>query len=293
MDDDIETAQISKASAGLYIIATPIGNLSDITERALKTLKQLDYLACEDTRTTKKLLNRFSIQPRLLCYNDHSTESTRQYITQLILEGNAVGLVSDAGTPLISDPGYKLVRSVQDNALYVTTLPGASSVIAALTLSGLPTNRFLFEGFLPSKQQARLHALEMLKPIPTTLVFFESARRLQASLEDLSSMLGNREAAVIREITKLYEETRRDTLPNLVEHYKEAGNPKGEVVIVVAPPAAQTCDAASLDIALEAALEDMSLKDAVSYVTEQSELPKKMVYQRALELKNGNNDKKT
>lgn len=289
MSDSIEVTNRSKASAGLYIIATPIGNRGDITERAINLLKECDYLACEDTRTTQKLLTHLGIKPKLLSYNDHSTENVRHKIIQLIEAGHKVGLVSDAGTPLISDPGYKLVRQAQEHGLYITTLPGASSVIAALTLSGLPTDRFLFEGFLPSKQHARQTALETLKPIPATLVFFESARRLQAALEDFYTVLGNRETAVIREITKLFEETKRDTLSNLITYYKERGNPKGEVVIVVAPPAKTTFDITHLDTAIDTALQDMSLKDAVHYVTEQTGLPKKQVYQRALERKNADN----
>lgn len=274
----------SKVSAGLYIVATPIGNIKDITLRALEILQAVDIIACEDTRTSQKLLSHYGIHQKTISYHDHSTDRTREHLLGLIAEGKSVALISDAGTPLISDPGYKLVRTAQENGLLVTTLPGASSVPAALTLSGLPTNRFLFEGFLPPRSQARITALTPLKPIPATLVFFEAARRLPETLADMLSVFGNREVAVMREITKLYEETRRGTLETLLAYYTENGAPKGEVVLVVAPPEAEVADSTTLDSALENALRTMSVKDAAQYVSAQTGLPKKQVYARALEL---------
>lgn len=282
MDDDTsQIPTVCKVEAGLYIIATPIGNMGDITERALNTLRQADAIACEDTRVSQKLLSRHGIKSKLIVYNDHSDDKSRHYILELLEQGKVIALISDAGTPLISDPGYKLVREAQDKGLPVTSLPGPCSAIAAITLSGLPSNRFLFEGFLPPRSVARSKALLALKAIPATLVFFEAPHRLQETLVDMQEVLGNREVAVIREITKLYEEVKRDTLANLIAYYTEA--PRGEIVIVVAPPMEETSPE-MLDDALRAALSRMSVKDAVSYVTEQTGLPKKTVYSRALEL---------
>ncbi len=283
MDDD--TSQIPtlcKVEAGLYIIATPIGNMGDITARALETLQQADVIACEDTRVSQKLLSRHGIKTKLVVYNDHSDDKTRDYLVELVAQGKSVALISDAGTPLISDPGYKLVREAQDQGLNVTSLPGPCSAVAAITLSGLPSNRFLFEGFLPPRSVARSKALLALKAIPATLIFFEAPHRLQETLVDMHEVFGNREVAVIREITKLFEEVKRDTLENLITYYTEA--PRGEIVIVVAPPVEETTEE-MLDDALRAALSQMSVKDAVSYVTEQTGLPKKTVYSRALTLK--------
>lgn len=274
----------SKVLAGLYIVATPIGNIKDITLRALETLQAVDIIACEDTRTSQKLLSHYGIHKKTQPYHDHSTDRAREQLLELMEQGKSIALISDAGTPLISDPGYKLVRAVQERGFYITTLPGASSVPAALTLSGLPTHRFLFEGFLPPRSQARITALTSLKPVPATLVFFEAARRLPESLADMLTVFGNREVAVVREITKLYEEARRGTLETLIRYYEDNGAPKGEVVLVVAPPEEEVTDSNTLDIALENALHTMSVKDAAHYVAAQTGLPKKQVYARALEL---------
>lgn len=284
MHDTTQQSTASKVTAGLYITATPIGNIKDLTLRALDVLKSVDVIACEDTRTTQKLLSHYGIHTKVIPYHDHSTEQTREHILRRIEQGESVALVSDAGTPLISDPGYKLVRMAQERNLAVTTLPGASSVLAALTLSGLPTNRFLFEGFLPPRQQARIKVLIPLKPLPATLVFFEAARRLTETLEDMLAVFGNREVAVVREITKFFEETRRAPLQELLPHYQQQGDPKGEVVIVVAPPEEQA-DENTLDDALAKALLTMSVKEAAQFVSAQTGLPKKQVYARALEMK--------
>lgn len=287
MTDDItELLSPSKVTAGIYIVATPIGNIKDITLRALETLKSVDIIACEDTRMTQKLLSYYNIHTKLMQYHDHSSEETRQYILNLAGQGKSIALVSDAGTPLISDPGYKLIRTAQEQGIAITTLPGASSVPAAITLAGLPSNRFLFAGFLPNKQQARQNALLPLKPIDTTLIFFESARRLPEMLADMLEIFGNREAAVVREISKLYEEAKRDSLENLVAYYQEYGAPKGEVVVLVAPPEDEITTEDDLDSALKKALETMSVKDAAQYVAKQTGLPKKQVYARALSCRN-------
>ncbi len=235
--DSSQTLQpTSGQPPGLYIVATPIGNLRDITLRALDALNAADLIVCEDTRVSGKLLSHYGISKPTLSYNDHNGPERRPKIMAALTEGKCVALVSDAGTPLVSDPGYKLVREAIERGFYVTTLPGASSVLSALCLSGLPTDRFLFAGFLPAKKEACRKAIQTLANVPSTLVLFESARRLPETLALLQEVLGNREAAVVREITKLYEESRRGTLQELHAHYEKAGAPKGEVVIVVGPP---------------------------------------------------------
>lgn len=266
----------------LYIIATPIGNMQDITLRALETLKNVSLIACEDTRMTHRLLSHYGIKARMMCYNDFSTEKDRHRIIEAIKEGETVALVSDAGTPLISDPGYKLVEKARDEEIPVITLPGASSVIAALTVAALPTNRFLFEGFLPPKKAGRIAALLALKTIEGSLVFFESARRLTETLTDMQEALGNRNATVVRELTKHYEEIRHGTLEELHSYYSQS-EPKGEIVIVVGPPGVVTDDD-MLDQLLHEALETMSVKEAVTAISVRTSFPRKYIYSRALEL---------
>lgn len=285
MPDDTQVTQRSKATPGLYIVATPIGNLADITLRALEVLKQMDFIACEDTRVSRRLLEHYGVTAPLWHYDDHSREGDRKKLLRHIEEGKSIALISDAGTPLISDPGYKLVRQAQTMGLYVTTLPGASSVTAALTLAGLPTNRFVFEGFLPPKQVARKKVLQHLKALDATLVFFESARRLQEALEDILTVLGEREVAVVREISKLFEETKRDSVSQLLAHYEAHGLPKGEVVLVVAPPEATVMDENAVQHMLAEALKTLSVKDAAHTVAEATGLPRKEVYRLALGLK--------
>ena len=205
---------------GLYLTAVPIGNARDITLRALDMLAAVDAIACEDTRVTGKLLGLYGISGSLISYHDHNADKMRPAILKRIAQGQSVALVSDAGTPLISDPGYKLVRAAQDQGLTVTCLPGASAPLAGLLLSGLPSDRFLFAGFAPSRSAARRAFFASLSPVQATLVFFESAKRLPASLADLAATLGDREAAVTRELTKRFEEARRGTLASLAEHYR-------------------------------------------------------------------------
>ncbi len=268
---------------GLYLTAVPIGNARDITLRALDTLAAVDAIACEDTRVTAKLLRLYGISGSLISYHDHNADKMRPAILKRIAAGQSVALVSDAGTPLVSDPGYKLVRAAQEQGLPVTCLPGASAPLAGLLLSGLPSDRFLFAGFPPSRSGPRRAAFAELAAVPATLVFFESARRLPASLADLAAVLGDREAAVARELTKRFEEARHGTLGSLAEHYRIAGPPKGEVVVVVGPPGVAEAPAeAEIDAMLRDALDGLSLRDAVAAVAAATGQPRRAVYRRAL-----------
>jgi 16S rRNA (cytidine1402-2'-O)-methyltransferase len=273
-----------RLAGGLYVVATPIGNLGDVTVRALETLAAADVIACEDTRVTRKLLDRYGIATPLTPYHDHNATTARPKILARLAAGDAVALVSDAGTPLVSDPGFKLVREVRAAGHAVTTAPGSSAVLAALSVAGLPTDRFYFEGFLPAKDAARRRRIAELSRLPATLVLFETGPRLAASLADLAEGLGAREAAVCRELTKLYEEVRRGELATLARDYAAEGEPKGEIVIVVAPPADDQPDAHDVDAMLRDALERVSVKDAVAEVAAASGQPRRTVYQRALAL---------
>ncbi len=279
----------SALESGLYVVATPIGNASDITLRALEVLKAVDVIACEDSRVTMKLMARHGIGTKLIAYHEHNAADMRPKILAGLRRGARIALVSDAGTPLVSDPGYKLVREAIEEGFKVVPLPGPSAPLAALVLSGLPSDRFLFAGFLPPKTAARRGALGELAAVPATLLFFESAQRLAETLTDMADVLGARSASVSRELTKLYEETRRGTLRELAEHYAAAGAPKGEIVIAVggADAANQTASAESLDEQLRLALASSSVKDAAALVAAASGLPRKQVYARALELKAG------
>lgn len=284
------TTSQAKLEGGLYIVATAIGNAGDITLRAIETLKRVDVVACEDTRVTGRFLKRHGIDAAFVSYHEHNAARARPKLLSRLGRGEAVALVSDAGTPLISDPGYRLVRACIEAGFGVTFVPGPSAPLAALVLSGLPTDRFYFGGFLPTRQAARVRALKPLVALAASLIFFESPRRLPAALGDLADVLGDREAAVARELTKKFEEVRRATLSQLAAHYRDAGPPKGEVVIVIAPPAktgaatATAFDSAELDQRLGAALAEASLRDAVAAVTEATGLPRGKVYQRALAL---------
>ena len=252
--------------------------------RARDILAAADMVACEDTRITGKLLTAFGLKRPLIAYNDHNADKVRPTLLDALRQGKAVALVSDAGTPLVSDPGYKLVRDVAAAGLAVTAAPGPSALLTALVLAGLPTDRFLFAGFLPPKSGARRTALGELAAVPATLVFYESGPRLAASLADMAAVLGDRPAAVARELTKLFEEVRRDPLSALAAHYAEAWPLKGEIVVVVGAPAAQAASADTLDAALRRALADNSTRDAAALVAGETGLPRKQVYARALEL---------
>ena len=270
--------------AGLYLVATPIGNLRDITLRALETLAAADVIACEDTRITRRLTEHYGIATPLTPYHEHNAASVRPRILTRIAAGEVVALVSDAGTPLISDPGFKLVRAAHEAGQTVTALPGASATLTALSVSGLPTDRFYFEGFLPQKQGQRRARITDLAPIPATLVLFESGPRLPASLADLAAGLGAREASVCRELTKRHEEVRRAALPDLAAHYAGEAETRGEFVLVIAPPQESETQAteAEVDMMLRQALAQGSVKDAVAAVVEATGRARRDIYQRAL-----------
>ena len=271
-------------ACGLHVVATPIGNLRDITLRALETLGAADLIACEDTRVTRKLLDHYGIATPLTPYHEHNAEAARPKILARLAGGAAVALVSDAGTPLVSDPGFKLVRAARAGGHAVFALPGASAVLAALTVSGLPSDRFVFEGFLPPREGARRNRIAEIKSIPATLVVFETGPRLSAALADLAQGLGPRPAAVCRELTKLHEEVRRGDLATLAADYAAAAEPRGEIVIVIAPPPAPQPDTADLDTLLRQALKRLSVKEAVAEIAAVTGEPRRHVYQRALEL---------
>jgi len=274
----------SPITPGLYIVSTPIGNLGDLTPRAANILAAANIIACEDTRVTGRLLNLHGIRTRMIAYHDHSSAATRDRIIQHVKDGEIVALVSDAGTPLISDPGYRLVRAAVEAAAAVTAAPGPASPLTALVLSGLPTDRFLFAGYLPPKDKARRDNIAEFAALRATLIFLESPKRLAASLTALADILGNRPAAVARELTKLHEEVRRNGLADLAAHYRDAPAPKGEVVLVVGPPVAVALAAADLDVLIRDAMATMSVRDAAATVAAATGAPRKEVYSRALAL---------
>jgi 16S rRNA (cytidine1402-2'-O)-methyltransferase len=271
---------------GLYVVATPIGHLGDITLRALATIVAADLLLCEDTRVTRKLFNRYGLATPLLAYHDHNAAEVRPRILQRLAEGAAIALVSDAGTPLISDPGYKLVAAAIEAGHRVFPVPGASALLAALVSAGLPTDRFYFEGFLPSKAGQRRSRIAEIADMPATLVLYETGPRLAESLADLANGLGARPAAMCRELTKAFEEVRRGPLDELAAHYAKAATPKGEIVLVIAPPdeSARAVSSEELDARLKRALARGSLKDAVAEVTFETGWKRREVYARALVL---------
>jgi 16S rRNA (cytidine1402-2'-O)-methyltransferase len=276
MDDPLEP--------GLYIVATPIGNLSDLSPRAALVLSRADVIAVEDSRVTGKLLNHIGVRRPMTPYHDHNADKVRPGLIARMATG-AVALVSDAGTPLISDPGYKLVRDARAAGMTVTTIPGPSAAIAALTLAGLPTDRFAFFGFLPAKPGARASAIAEAAEFRGTLVFYESGPRLGAALAALRDGLGDRNAAVAREITKAFEEAVTGTLAELAARYADAP-PKGEIVIVVGPPGeAPAADARAVDAALAEAMTRLSASRAAAEVAQALGRPRRDVYARALELK--------
>jgi len=275
-----------RLAAGLYLVATPIGNLRDITLRALDALAAADVIACEDTRVTRKLLDHYGITTPLTPYHEHNAAAARPKLLQRIAAGEAVALVSDAGTPLVSDPGFKLVRAAHDEQLAVTAMPGASATLTALTLAGLPTDRFMFEGFLPPKDAARRARITELSRIPATLVLFETGPRMAQALTALAEGLGPRHVAICRELTKLHEEIRRGDLTELARIYSDGAELRGEFVIVVAPPDMDSVSVGveEIDALLRRALRRVSLKDAVSEVAGATGQPRREVYQRALAL---------
>ncbi|HLZ04514.1 MAG TPA: 16S rRNA (cytidine(1402)-2'-O)-methyltransferase [Bradyrhizobium sp.] len=279
-----------KAAAGLHLVATPIGNLGDITLRALETLAGVDLIACEDTRITRRLAERYGIAVELTPYHEHNAAAARPKILERLARGASIALVSDAGTPLISDPGYKLVREASAAGRAVHVLPGPSSVLSALSVAALPTDRFFFEGFLPAKETARRARIAELARIEATLVVFESGNRVRDTLRDLAgpdlaSPMGARQAAICRELTKLHEEVSRATVTELAASADQLET-RGEFVLVIGPPAAdaQVLTADALDNLLRIQLADHSVKDAVAHAVELSGRPRREVYARALEL---------
>jgi 16S rRNA (cytidine1402-2'-O)-methyltransferase len=280
-----QTLTAPKADPGLYLVATPIGNLGDITLRALETLAGVDIIACEDTRVSRRLTERFGISASLTPYHEHNAAVARPKILDRLAQGGSVALVSDAGTPLISDPGFKLVREACAAGHAVIALPGASSVLTALAVAALPTDRFFFEGFLPSKQAARRARLGELSRIEATLVMFESGNRVQDTLADLATIMGERDGAICRELTKLHEEILRGPLKLLAQNADDLET-RGEFVLVVGPPAAhaQVMTPGELDAVLRSSLDSGSVKDAVAHAVEMSGRPRREVYARALEL---------
>ena len=270
---------------GLYIIATPVGNLGDITLRALDTLEAVDLVLCEDTRVSGKLMAHFGLDKTLWSYNDHNAAQQRGPILAKLQAGESVALISDAGTPLVSDPGYKLVRECIAAGIYVTALPGANAPLTALQLSGLPTDQFCFIGFLPSKSTARRKMLQSWKDVQGPLVAFETAPRLQDALKDILEALGDRKIAVARELTKMYEETRRGLVSDLIAEYKSSGDPKGEIVLVIASGKIPELSEAEICAMLEEAMQTLSTSDAAAMLAKETGWPRKKIYELALKMK--------
>ena len=280
------SAEAQKLDPGLHIVATPIGNLRDITLRALEALAAADTILAEDKRVTKVLLAHYGITTPIMSYHEHNADVVRPHVIARLKEGAALALVSDAGTPLVSDPGYRLVEAALEEGLPVTALPGASAVLAGLVMAGLPTDRFFFEGFLPAKQGERKRRIRALEQIPGTLVFFEAPHRLAESLVDLADVLGDRVGAVARELTKKFETVRRGTLAELALHYTAEEKPRGEIVILVGPgvSGAGILSDETIDARLRAELETHSPRDASALVAAELGLPRRKVYARALVL---------
>jgi 16S rRNA (cytidine1402-2'-O)-methyltransferase len=273
-----------KPVPGLHLVATPIGHLGDITLRALETLAGVDVIACEDTRITRRLTERYAIVAELTPYHEHNAAQARPKILAKLAQGGSVALVSDAGTPLISDPGFKLVREASSAGFAVIAVPGPSSVLTALSVAALPTDRFFFEGFLPSKAQARRTRLAELSKIDATLVVFDSGNRVQETLADLAAIMGTRDAAICRELTKVHEEIRRAPITELAKT-ADTMETRGEFVLVIGPPTgAQVMGQDELDELLRSRLKRDSVKDSVAHAVELSGRPRREVYARALEL---------
>nr|WP_239025104.1 16S rRNA (cytidine(1402)-2'-O)-methyltransferase [Rhodoligotrophos defluvii] len=290
---DGQSFATARAEPGLHVTATPIGNLGDITLRALHTLAGVDVILCEDTRVTRKLTQRYGIATPLAPYHEHNAAKVRPGILQRLGEGAAIALVSDAGTPLVSDPGYKLVQEARDKGLRVHAVPGASAVLAGLTISGLPSDSFLFAGFLPAKAGERKRRLAELKDVPATLVLFESPQRVLSTLTDVAEAMGGRKVAVTRELTKLHEEVIAGTAEEIATALSGRDSVRGEITLLIAPPASdmQTMVSdAALDAELAAALRTMSASRAAAHVAEALRLPRKRVYARALTLRGGGDE---
>lgn len=280
-----QTIAAPTLESALYLVATPIGNLGDITLRALQTLAASDVIACEDTRSSRVLLQRYGIETRLTPYHDHNGPAARPALLARLEAGEAVALISDAGTPLIADPGYKLVVAARQAGHKVVAIPGPSAVVAALSIAGQPTDQFTFAGFLPSKEKARADAISALGQLPGTVCLYEAPSRLAASLAALADGLGaERQASVCRELTKRFETVQTGSLAELSIHYRDEEEPRGEIVIVLAPAEQTEVTQDNVDDALRAALKTERVKDAAKLVSEAYGLPKRDLYQRALKL---------
>ena len=282
-------AEAERLAPGLHVVATPIGNLKDISFRALSTLAAADAIIAEDTRVTRNLLAYYGVATPLVAYHEHNAKVVRPHLLARLEAGATLALVSDAGTPLVSDPGFKLVQEALEKGVHVTAVPGPSAVLAALVVAGLPTDRFFFEGFLPHKSGPRRARLAELAAVPGTLVFFESPRRIAETLADAAAVLGPRAAAIARELTKLYETVRRGPLDTLAATLAAEETPKGEIVLLIAPPEAGAAEQseADLDARLMEALAAYSVKDAASVVAAATGQPRRQVYARALQLTAG------
>ena len=270
--------------AGLTLVATPIGNLGDVSHRAVEVLGAVDLVLCEDTRVTRRLMAAYGLETPLASYHDHNAARVRPRILERLATGECIALVSDAGTPAISDPGFRLVRACRDAGISVSIVPGPTALIAALAISGLPTDSFYFGGFPPPRRAARRACLASLAGLQATLVFHESARRLQALLADAELELAGRQVVVARELTKVYEEVREGSIAELLAHYRDAGPPRGEVVVLFGPPAPVGIGDAEIDELLRSALRDGTLRDAVRSVVEATGAARARVYRRAIEL---------
>lgn len=271
----------------LILVSTPIGNLSDISKRAIDTLNAADIIACEDTRTSSQLFSLLGIKAKkLIPYHEHNADFARPKIIAFLKQGLTVALVSDAGTPLISDPGFRLVRECHKQNISVTTVPGANAVLSALQLSGLPSDTFLFAGFLPNKKNARKQTLQTHKNVAATLIFYETANRLIESLEDILTILGDREISLVREITKRFEEVKSGTVSELYNYYLENGSPKGEIVLVIDRVRETAPQQADVDTLIKETLKTYSPRDTATLVSKATGLNKKEIYKKVLDLKN-------
>lgn len=289
--NDLSISKLNeKIVPGLYILSTPIGNLGDLSPRAQHVLKEADIIACEDTRRTGKLLAHYKIKTPTTPYHEHNAYTARPKILQRLSSGDIIALVSDAGTPLLSDPGFKLVREAIDMEIYISGIPGPNAGILALVLSGLPTDRYLFLGFLPPKSNARKIVFEEIKNIRASLIIYESPQRLLALLSDAKNILGLREAAISRELTKKHEEIRRGKLNNLEAHYFEYGPPRGEITLVIGPPDknVQQLDNNTIDAKLDKLMMNMGARDASIILSSETNLPKRTIYKRAIMRKTTN-----
>jgi len=269
---------------GLYLVSTPIGNLRDISLRALDTLAAADVVVCEDTRVTGKLLTAYGIKKRMISYNDHNAPRQRDPVLKIIEGGGAVAMTSDAGTPLLSDPGYKLVREAVEHGMMVTSIPGACAAITGLQLSSLPPDAFTFGGFLPPKSAGRRAALSIFKPFPATLVFYESGPRLLESLKDMRAVLGDRNGAIARELTKKHEEVRRGRLSALIPVIESDGPPKGEIVIILGPSDTEEVSEENIETQIRRALSTLSVRDAAEAVATATGKSRKTIYTLTLKL---------